>query len=340
MDDELQGPQKPASNVDSSGCKTRMTRPGEGGTGTAQGSQHVEQAAEDHVDQIQPPEPGRLKRAAFQATFEDLYRSCRAKLINALHSKFVSRSDGMRHGNSLSDDDIDDIVNEAFKELWNRFEQNTAPNDSRAWLAATVHNNARKLAKDRQAHKTSPAIANPADPQGSSAPGLVDPNQRRALSQLVRKDDLAATRDAMARLDEQDRRLVELAEIDGKEIPAIASELGLPVEMLKKRLQRARKRISDYLANAAGSSYLSEADSDTYKPRTREKAIEALNALPAESARILNERYVQEIPLPKIAVRRKLSLAEAQELLIRAEGHLKKRYAMTLDGFLRALKAK
>jgi RNA polymerase sigma-70 factor (ECF subfamily) len=124
--------------------------------------------------------------------------------------------------------DGDDLVQETFMRALAARHGFRAGSNARAWLCRILVNCAitekRRLARDRRLAERVAQLP-------------VDTNDSRAQALDL---DLQA---ALAALSPQDRRVLELAEIDGMHYREIARTLECPIGTVMSRLHRARRRL-------------------------------------------------------------------------------------------------
>jgi RNA polymerase sigma-70 factor (ECF subfamily) len=128
-----------------------------------------------------------------------------------------------RHGR-----DPEDLVQEAFLRAFNARSSYRPGTNARAWLARILHNTAvsehRKRARERRLRERVAEL----------------PERRVEAEAPVRSREL---RVAMSRLAPNDRAVVALADLEGRQYRDIARTLGCPIGTVMSRLHRARRRL-------------------------------------------------------------------------------------------------
>ena len=171
------------------------------------------------------------------------------------------------------------------------------------------------------------------DPSGYAV--LRDPAQRRPLSIVIGAEALEVTQRALAELDDAERQIVELVQAEGLNLREAALRLGITHDAARKAQARAMKKLGDARGRYS-STFIEEADSYTYKPRTRRGAIQAIELLPKEHRDMLHERYVLGRSEKDAARGLGLSPEAYAARLAHAEELFKKKYGMNLPDELEA----
>ena len=130
----------------------------------------------------------------------------------------------------------EDAVQEAFVALWQHAGDRHADAPLRPWLFAITRNATRRLFRRERPETVEPEVVDGLGVQagwGNSA----------QLSSLERGlEDRDQVRAALARLDDADREILALVELEGLTLEEAASALSLSLAALKSRLHRARLR--------------------------------------------------------------------------------------------------
>ena len=126
----------------------------------------------------------------------------------------------------LDDDEAEDVVQEAFKSLWEKMRGGDCPSSPRAYLAASVRNRCIDILRGRKAH---PVEALPTD--------LTEPDPE-VLSQSF---DEARIWDAIARLPKGRRRMFLMHRRDGMKYSEIALRLHVSERTVRNQISRALK---------------------------------------------------------------------------------------------------
>lgn len=134
-------------------------------------------------------------------------------------------------------EDAGDVAQEALMRLWQHRE--TVPVEAaKTWLLKTTH----RLCVDRhRRRRTRREVPERYDAVPPSDP-TPDP-ERRALGGSVGD----ALERALALLDDRDRAIVLLREVEGLAYEEIAETFGIPLGTLKAKLHRSREKLRDAL---------------------------------------------------------------------------------------------
>ncbi len=129
----------------------------------------------------------------------------------------------------------EDAVQETFVSVWQHAAGFRAESSPRAWLFTIARNAVhRRFRRKIDAH-TDVAI----DDLGVEA-GWGDPAAQRSVLDRIESDD--AVRHALAQLDDDDREVLALVDVEGLSTDEAAVSLSLSLAALKSRLHRARLR--------------------------------------------------------------------------------------------------
>lgn len=138
--------------------------------------------------------------------------------------------------------DAADVVAETFVSAWHRIDEIPDEPATRAWLLGTARRIIAAQAKgDRRDAKLTERLAE----QFGQRYGEVPP--------VERLEQVSVIGAAIERLSENDRELLFLVAWDELQPAEIGALLGLPGPVVRKRLQRARKRLRRHLADLEGA---------------------------------------------------------------------------------------
>jgi RNA polymerase sigma factor (sigma-70 family) len=230
--------------------------------------------------------------------------------------------------NRLSPEEAQEALQNAFLALSERHRRDGFwPDDVRAWLVRVAVIQAR-----RRTRRPAVSLDQPAGKQdsfmGALSAAFADPLVKSPSSILTQEETLSLMKGALEELSEEVRVVVESHIVDGKTFAEIARERDLSEENAKKICQRGLSQIHETLGRHS-STMVPEANANTYRPRTRKGALEAIDTLPKEYARILEHRYVSNLPLEQCAVLESLSRETAQTRLDRGEELLERKYGLS-----------
>jgi RNA polymerase sigma-70 factor (ECF subfamily) len=163
--------------------------------------------------------------------------------LAALYDRYASLAYGLALRIVRDATLAEDVVQEAFLGLWRgaaRFDQARAKVST--WLLTMVHHKAvdavrREQARPRPAAEEAPERADDTDVAGD----------------VVRADDAAAVRRALAGLTPPQRQVLELAYFGGLSQSEVAERLGEPIGTIKSRTHAALARLRELLEQGAGA---------------------------------------------------------------------------------------
>ncbi|GAA5080154.1 sigma-70 family RNA polymerase sigma factor [Thermocatellispora tengchongensis] len=133
----------------------------------------------------------------------------------------------------------EDITQEVFITFWERplaFDPDRG--SLRSWLATIAHRRAVDHVRAEERRKA-----------GALGPKLVDPRPPVPEEQVLDADEAARVREAVRRLPEGLRQVIELAYYGGRTYRQVARELGLPEGTAKSRIRLGLRTLADSLAD-------------------------------------------------------------------------------------------
>jgi RNA polymerase sigma-70 factor (ECF subfamily) len=140
----------------------------------------------------------------------------------------------------------EDVVQEAFLSLWRSGAQyDPARGSVRSWLLRVVHNRTIDAFR-RSAVKTGRDVHDEAAAERLPAAELTD-------VEVERREDVRQVRDALDRLPNEQRQVIELAYFGGFTHAQIAEMLHLPAGTVKGRMRLALSKLRMTLGESAGS---------------------------------------------------------------------------------------
>jgi RNA polymerase sigma-70 factor (ECF subfamily) len=153
---------------------------------------------------------------------------------DGFHAELLPHLDGLRAlARRLGPIDVDDLVQETYLRALQARRSYRAGSNARAWLGRILVNTAlsehRRRRRERALHARI-AVEPPPEPTPPSEPMPGRARMRRALG----------------RLPAHERRVIELADLDGLRYRDVARALGCPVGTVMSRLHRARRRLRLY----------------------------------------------------------------------------------------------
>lgn len=240
--------------------------------------------------------------------------------------------------NRLSPEEAQEALQNAFLALSERHRRDGFwPDDVRAWLVRVAVIQSRRRDRRPAVSLDQPAASQSSSFLGALSAAFADPLVKSPSSILTQEETLALMKDALEELPDDVRVVVESHILEGKTFAEIARECELSEENAKKICQRGLSQIHESLGRHS-STMVPEADANTYRPRTRRGALEAIGTLPKKYARMLEARYASRLALEQCALLEGITPDEARERLARAEELLVRKYGLgaeALEGLLR-----
>jgi RNA polymerase sigma-70 factor, ECF subfamily len=147
----------------------------------------------------------------------------------------------LRFATTLSRDRAlaEDAVQEAFASLWQHAGGFRGESSARAWLFTITRNAVHRRFRRKSDRSTETESLDNLDALGAAA-GWGDPSAQRALDDRIADDELV--RHALSTLDDDDKTVLALVDVEGLSIEEAAASLFVSVAALKSRLHRARLR--------------------------------------------------------------------------------------------------
>jgi len=149
--------------------------------------------------------------------------------------------------------DAEDLVQETWLRALGAWDRYVLGSNCRAWLVRILTNSFINGYRRKKRHTK---VANCS--RGDAIRGLYgtesdrsEPNQERLCNETL-GDEVRA---ALGEIGDDYRRVVELADIDGRRYRDIADEIGVPIGTVMSRLFRARRRLEASLREFAANDY-------------------------------------------------------------------------------------
>jgi RNA polymerase sigma-70 factor (ECF subfamily) len=168
-----------------------------------------------------------------------LLRRVAAKDERALQALFDRHGAALlRFATALANDraTAEDALQEAYVSLWQHADSWRGESSPRAWLYTVARNavfrQRRRKADDRASHVS-------LDELGADA-GWGDPTAQRSVLERIEREE--PVRRALARLDDDERALLWLVDVDGLTVEEAAASFSVTLAAAKSRLHRARLR--------------------------------------------------------------------------------------------------
>jgi RNA polymerase sigma-70 factor (ECF subfamily) len=131
----------------------------------------------------------------------------------------------------------EEVVADVFFEVWRSAANFAGASRPSTWIFGIAHFKCVGAHRDRKRHKRSAVI-----PTNVEALHRVA-DDRDAGERLESRDELRLVEQAIAALPDDQRRVIELALIEGLPYDQIAEQLGVPEGTVKTRVARARARL-------------------------------------------------------------------------------------------------
>ena len=180
---------------------------------------------------------------------EDLDLARRAATDDAAMAEIVSRYERMLYlialRSSASPEDAADITQDTFLKAWRALHTFRGDCSLSTWLCRIAISCACDFARAKKRRFTLPLTEETDD---SAAPILpVTDVSALPEEEAVRKMEIAAVREAIESLPEEQRTIVTMRDIGDMSYAEIADTLGLELGTVKSRLNRARTAVKDFL---------------------------------------------------------------------------------------------
>jgi len=154
--------------------------------------------------------------------------------------RFVHRLNRMC-GHGLPTEGLEDVVQQVYAALWPKLRDFHGSNPIETWVFGFCRNCLRSAS--RRGQRQARAVALPGDALAAmAAPGWVGPDQL-----LHRQEALAALRDELDELPDDERAAVEARHLAGDSFEDLARRSGVAVSTIKDRCYRAMQRLQQRL---------------------------------------------------------------------------------------------
>ncbi len=149
--------------------------------------------------------------------------------------------------------DAEDLVQETWLRAFNAWDRYVLGSNCRAWLLRILTNSFinKYRRKRRHARVESGNRSDAIRALYGTDHGRTEPNQTKGIDAEL-SDEVSA---AMSEISADYRRVVELADLDGRRYRDIAAELDVPIGTVMSRLFRARRRLEASLREYAANDY-------------------------------------------------------------------------------------
>lgn len=147
----------------------------------------------------------------------------------------------LRFATTLSHDRAlaEDAVQDAFTALWQHADGFRGESSARSWLFTITRNSVHRRFRRKLDRLDSHESFDNLEALGVAA-GLGDTSAQRALDERIANDELV--RHALASLDDGDKSVLALVDVEELSLEEAAASLDVSVAALKSRLHRARLR--------------------------------------------------------------------------------------------------
>jgi RNA polymerase sigma-70 factor (ECF subfamily) len=149
----------------------------------------------------------------------------------------------------LRDRDLaEDAVQEVFLRVHRSLDRFDVGRSFRSWLYAIAWNFARDLLRRRQTRSVEKRFANWGNDDGESPENqLADPHARRPDESVERIERATLVREALDRLEPEQRALLLLRDFEGLAYEEIGTIMKCRIGTVKSRINRARLKLKDVL---------------------------------------------------------------------------------------------
>jgi RNA polymerase sigma-70 factor (ECF subfamily) len=190
-----------------------------------------------------------LRGATERLLFEQLVKDTREDLLAYAMRRAADREDAA------------DVLSETYLIAWRKLEKIPPADSARLWLFGVAAN---VLRRGVTRHRSSEALIErlarePQDTGQIESPGREDQTNR-------------ALRAGLATLAARDREILTLTAWEGLTPKQIATVTGLPTNLIRVRLHRARSRLKRRLTNAGTSASDTDTSILTAKPRVMQNS--------------------------------------------------------------------
>jgi RNA polymerase sigma-70 factor, ECF subfamily len=189
------------------------------------------------------------RRATDRLLFEQLVKDTRDDLL----------AYAMRRASNA--EDAADVLSETYLIAWRKLEKIPGGDNARLWLFGVAGN---VLRRGAERHRSSEALIERL---------AREPQDTAQIESAEREDHtIRALRAGLATLSARDREILTLAAWEGLTPKQIATVTGLPTNLIRVRLHRARSRLKRRLTRAQATTCDPEASILTTKPRVMENS--------------------------------------------------------------------
>jgi RNA polymerase sigma-70 factor, ECF subfamily len=166
---------------------------------------------------------------------ERLYSSYAGRLLSVIQSILRSRAES------------EEVLQEVFLELWKRARTyDTRRGGVTGWLTVLARTRAIDRLRSRQVAERA-STANPFPSQGRTQEGPPTP-----LQEVEQRQDAARVRDALQRLPQEQRTVLELSYFHGLSQTEVARHCNEPLGTVKTRMRLAMEKLMQWLSGTPG----------------------------------------------------------------------------------------
>lgn len=186
-------------------------------------------------------------------------RTPKAAAERAIEALYLEFSLSVRHyarKNWFHDDeDLDEVVQDVFWDVWKQPERFRGESKFKTWLLSVARNKTidRLRQRQRSVNANVELDENLEDQLAADVPALSDILHREQVRETL--NDCMASLGARGKLSEVQREVLHLAYIEDQDLADIALIVGCPENTVKTRLHHARLRIKDCLARRLSGDF-------------------------------------------------------------------------------------
>ncbi|KPJ94801.1 MAG: hypothetical protein AMJ53_04540 [Gammaproteobacteria bacterium SG8_11] len=140
-----------------------------------------------------------------------------------------------------SREDAEDLVQDLLVKLYPRIDELRGIDNLQSWLATVLY----RQFVDRTRHNNRSPVRLTED--GETFPVSADDSARQPEAQLLNNEAIDQVQQALLQLNEDQRVLVVLHDVEGYKLTELQQMLDIPIGTLKSRLHRAREQLKKIL---------------------------------------------------------------------------------------------
>lgn len=210
--------------------------------------------ASNHMSEARPEQLGVASSGALEdRSLADACCKGRREAFGELVTRHQDRAFNLAYRLTGSRDEAADAVQEAFLKAYRAMRSFRGESSFYTWLFRILVNEVRSRRRRRSARPA--AFSLDADPGGERPGSPADPPAAGPdpSEEAGRAERSGLVRQALQSLEDDQRAIIVLRDIEGRDYAEIADALGCPRGTVKSRLHRARMALKDILAPKIGT---------------------------------------------------------------------------------------